>query len=157
MKLPGLWSRSDLAAHPYKTFRQEMENWLSQIDKSLPSLSLGAGVPAVNVAETDKAIEITAELPGVEEKDIKVSLEGSQLVVAGEKKQESKRDEKDWHVEERSFGSFYRSMSLPFTPGEGAIEAHLDKGVLHITVRKPEELAKAAKTIEIKTGAPPQA
>lgn len=119
-------------------------------------MSLGAGVPAVNVAETDKAIEITAELPGVEEKDIKVNLEGNQLTVSGEKKQESKRDEKDWRVEERSFGSFYRSMSLPFTPEDGAIEAHLDKGVLHVTVKKPAEVAKSAKTIEIKTGAPSQ-
>ena len=97
------------------------------------------------------------ELPGVEEKDIKVSLEGNQLTVSGEKKQESKRDEKDWHIEERSFGSFYRSMSLPFTPEGGAIEAHLDKGVLHVTVKKPAEVVKSAKTIEIKTGAPPQA
>jgi HSP20 family protein len=118
---------------------------------------LGAGVPAVNVAETDTAIEITAELPGVEEEDIRVSLQGNQLTVSGEKKQESKRDEKDWHIEERSFGSFYRSMSLPFTPEDGAIVAHLDKGVLHVTVKKPAEVAKSAKAIEIKTGAPPQA
>ncbi len=156
MRLPSLWSRADLTVDPFKTFRREMEDWFSQIDKNLPSLTLGAGAPAINVAETDKAIEITAELPGVEEKDIKVSLDGSRLDVSGEKKQESKRDEKDWHIEERSFGSFYRSMSLPFTPEEGAIEAHLDKGVLHVTVKKPSEAATTAKTIEIKASAPPQ-
>ena len=156
MKLPSLWSRSDFATEPFKAFRKEMEDWFSQIDKGLPSLSLGAGTPVVNVAETEKAIEITAELPGVEEKDLNVNVEGNRLVVSGEKKQESKRDEKDWHVEERSFGSFYRSMSLPFTPEDGAIEAHLDKGVLHVTVKKPADMTKAAKTIEIKTGAPPQ-
>lgn len=114
MKLPSLWSRTDFPADPFKAFRREMEDWFREADKTLPSLSLGAGVPAVNVAETDKAIEITAEVPGVEEKDIKVNLEGNQLTVSGEKKQESKRDEKDWHVEERSFGSFYRSMALPY-------------------------------------------
>ncbi len=157
MRLPSLWSRAELAADPFKGFRREMEDWFREAGKNLPSLSLGAGVPAVNVAETDKAIEITAELPGVEEKDIKVNLEGNQLTVSGEKKQELKRDEKDWHIEERSFGSFYRSMSLPFTPEDGAIEAHLDKGVLHVTVKKPAEAVKSAKTIEIKTGAPPQA
>jgi HSP20 family protein len=157
MRLPSLWSRADLMVDPFKAFRREMEDWFSQVDKNLPSLTLGAGAPAVNVAETDKAIEITAELPGIEEKDVKVSLDGSRLVVSGEKKQESKRDEKDWHVEERSFGSFYRSMSLPFTPEEGAIEAHLDKGVLHVTVKKPSEAITTAKTIEIKTGAPPKA
>jgi HSP20 family protein len=95
MKLPGLWSRSDFATEPFKAFRKEMEDWFSQIDKNLPSVSLGAGVPAVNVAETDKAIEITAELPCVEDKDIKVNVEGNQLIVSGEKKQESKRDDKD--------------------------------------------------------------
>lgn len=156
MRLPSLWSRADLTVDPFKAFRREMEDWFSQIDKNVPSLTLGAGAPAVNVAETDQAIEITAELPGVEEKDVKVSLDGSRLVVSGEKKQESKKDEKDWHVEERSFGSFYRSMSLPFTPEDGAIEAHLDKGVLHVTVKKPAAAATTAKTIDIKTGAPPQ-
>ena len=85
MKLPSLWSRSDFATEPFRAFRKEMEDWFSEIDKKLPSLSLGAGVPAVNVAETDKAIEIAAELPGVEQKDIKVSVEGNQLVVSGER------------------------------------------------------------------------
>jgi HSP20 family protein len=156
MRLPSLWSRAELSADPFKAFRREMEDWFREADKSLPSSTLGAEVPAVNVAETDTAIEITAELPGVEEKDIKVTLEGNQLTVSGEKNQESKRDEKNWHVEERSFGSFYRSMSLPFTPEDGAIAAHLDKGVLHVTVKKPAEAVKSAKTIEIKAGAPPQ-
>jgi HSP20 family protein len=156
MKLPSLWSGADFTSEPFKAFRRELEDWFGQIDKNLPSLTVGAKVPAVNVAETDKAIEITAELPGVEEKDIKVSLDGNYLIVAGEKKQESKKEGKDWHVEERSYGSFYRSMSLPFTPEDGAIDAHLDKGVLHVTVKKPAEAAKSAKTIEIKAGAPPQ-
>ena len=73
------------------------------------------------------------------------------------KKEETKKDEKDWHVEERSYGSFYRSMSLPFTPAEGAVEAHFNKGVLHVNIKKPAEVAKSAKTIEIKPGAPPKA
>jgi HSP20 family protein len=87
------------------------------------------------VAETNDAFEVTAELPGVDEKDINVSLDDNQLVVSGEKKAESTKEEKDWHVEERSYGSFYRSMLLPFEPEEGAV--------------------KTTKTISIKTGAPP--
>ena len=86
-------------------------------DRNLPSLNVGAGVPTIDVAETADAIEVSAELPGVDEKDIKVSLDGNRLVISGEKKkEETKKDEKDWHVEERSYGSFYRSMSLPFKP-----------------------------------------
>ena len=107
-------------------------------------------------------MEVTIEVPGVDEpgvdeKDIKVSLDGNQLVISGKKKGETKKDEKDWHVEERSYGSFYRSMSLPFKPEEGAVEAHLDKGVLHLNIKKPVEVAKSLKTIEIKPAAPTKA
>jgi HSP20 family protein len=128
-------------------------------DRNLPSLNVGAGVPTIDVAETKDAIEVSAELPGVDEKDIKVSLDGNRLVISGEKKEETKKDEKDWHVEERSYGSFYRSMSLPFKPEDGAVEAHFDKGVLHLNIKKPPEVAKSAKTIEIKPGhrSPPNA
>jgi len=73
--------------------------------------------------------------PGVDEKDIKVSLDDNQLVISGGKKAESKKEEKDWHVEERSYGSFYRSISLPFESAEGAVDTHFDKGVLHLTLR----------------------
>lgn len=107
------------------------------------------------MAETNDAFEVTVELPGVDEKDIKVSVDNNLLVVSGEKKAESKRDEKEWHVEERTYGSFYRSMSLPFEPDEGAVEAHFDKGVLHLTIKKPAKAVKETKTINIKTGAPP--
>ena len=109
------------------------------------------------MAETNDAIEVNAELPGVDEKDIKVSLDGNRLAIFGEKKGETKKDEKDWHVEERRYGSFYRSLSLPFKPEDGAIEAHFDKGVLHLNIKKPAEVAKSAKTIEIKLGAPAKA
>jgi HSP20 family protein len=75
--------------------------------------------------------------------------------ISGEKKAESTTEEKDWHVEERSYGSFYRSMSLPFEPEDGAVDAHFDKGVLHLTIKKPAKAIKTTKTIDIKTGAPP--
>jgi HSP20 family protein len=115
-----------------------------------------AGAP-ISVAETKDAFEVTAELPGVDEKDIKVSLDENQLVISGEKKAESTKEEKDWHVVERSYGSFYRSMSLPFEPEDGAIDAHFDKGVLHLTIKKPAKATKISKTISIKSGAPPSA
>ena len=155
MKLPSLWSSSqDLMSDPFRSIRREMEEMFRRFDRHLPSLRVGAGTPAINVAETKDAIEVSAELPGVDEKDIKVSLDGNRLVISGEKKKETKREEKDWHIEERSYGSFYRSLSLPFKPDDGAVEAHFDKGVLHLNIKKPAELAKSVKTIEIKPGAP---
>jgi HSP20 family protein len=153
MRLPSLWSNPLMMADP---FRREMEDMIRAFGRDQPTLSIGAKAPAINIAETANAIEVTAELPRVEEKDIKVGVEGNRLTISGEKREESKKDEKDWHVEERSYGSFYRSMSLPFTPADGAVEAHQDKGVLHVTVKKPAEAASASKTIEIKTGEPPK-
>src|SRR6478672_2287697 len=135
--------------------RREIENAVRSYDQNSSSPGIGAGAPAINVAETKDAFEVTAELPGVDEKDINVSLAENQLIISGEKKAESTKDEKNWHVEERSYGSFYRSMLLPFEPEDGAVEAHFDRGVLHLTVKKPARAIKTTKTIDIKTGAAP--
>ncbi len=159
MKLPSLWSgRQDLFSDPFRAIRREMrelDDMFRGSERRLPSVSVGMNVPAINVAESKDALEVTVDLPGIEEKDINVSLEGNQLSISGERKEESKRDEKDWHIEERSYGSFYRSLTLPFEPEDGAVEAHWDKGVLHLNVKKPAEAKQATKTIEIKKGAPP--
>ena len=102
--IPRLWTTSqDLTSDPFRAMRLEMENALRAFGQNLPSADIGAGAPAISVAETKDAYEVTAELPGVDEKDIKVSLNENQLVISGEKKAESTKEEKDWHVEERSF------------------------------------------------------
>ena len=145
------WHRSAFRAN----IRREMDHALRATIRIRPSAGHWAAVLAINVAETKDAYEVTAELPGVDERDIKVSLDDNQLVISGEKKAESKKEEKDWHVEERSYGSFYRSISLPFEPEDGAVDAHFDKGVLHLTIKKPAKAIKTTKTIDIKTGAPP--
>ena len=115
MSLPRLWTSSQDLMDPFRAMRREMENAYRAFDQGSSSPNIGAGAP-ISVAETKDAFEVTAELPGVDEKDIKVSLDENQLVISGEKKAESKKEEKDWHVVERSYGSFYRSMSLPFEP-----------------------------------------
>ena len=154
--LPRLWTASpELISDPFRVMRREMENTLRAFDQNSSTPDIGAGAPAINVAETRDAFEVTAELPGVDEKDIKVSLDDNQLVISGEKKVEGTKEEKNWHVEERSYGSFYRSMSLPFEPEDGAVDAHFDKGVLHLTIKKPAKAIKTTKTIDIKTGAAP--
>ncbi len=153
MSLPRLWTMSQ-ELDPLRVIRREMENAFRAFDQK-PSSGIGAGAPAISVAETNDAFEVTAELPGVDEKDINVSLDDNQLVISGEKKVESTKEEKNWHVEERSYGSFYRSMLLPFEPEDGAVEAHFDKGVLHLSIKKPAKAVKTTKTINIKTGTPP--
>jgi HSP20 family protein len=110
--------------------------------------------PKIDVVEGKDAIDVTAELPGVDEKDIDVSLADGVLTIRGEKK--SERDEQDkeknWHVIERSYGSFTRAIPLPFDPDMKKVDAKFDKGVLRVHLPKPPEVAKKEKKIEIKNG-----
>ncbi len=93
--LPRLWTTSpELTSDPFRAMRREMENALRAFDQNSSAADIGAGAPAISVAETTDAFEVTAELPGVDEKDIKVSLDENQLVISGEKKAESRTEEK---------------------------------------------------------------
>jgi HSP20 family protein len=154
MRLPSLWSGPQ-SADPFRMMRREIDDLFSDFAQRLP-MAEGGGLraPAINVAETEGAIEITAELPGVDQKDIKLSIEGKRVILSGEKKEESQKDEKGWHVMERSYGSFRRSIDLPFEPKGGAVDANFENGVLYLTVKKPPAAEQQQKTIEIKAGAP---
>lgn len=110
----------------------------------------GKSLPPVNVAETKDALEISVELPGVSENEVKVSLDHQRLTISGEKRNESESTEKNWHVVERSYGAFQRSVALPFEPAADAIDARFDKGVLRVTIRKPSEVVQKSKDIPIK-------
>jgi HSP20 family protein len=151
--LPDLWTR-DLMTDPFRALERDLFGRDFRKIFEMPERQAMIPVPAMNIAETENAIEATLEIPGVEEKDIKVRVEGDRLVVSGEKIWESKNDEKDWHVVERRYGAFNRSVLLPFEPAADAIAAHYDKGVLHLTVQKPAAKATTAKTIPVMTGAP---
>ena len=154
MRLPSLWSGPQ-SADPFRMMRREIDDLFSDFATRLP-MADGGGLraPAINVAETDGAIEITAELPGVDQKDIKLSVEGKRVILSGEKKEESQKEEKGWHVMERSYGSFRRSVDLPFEPRGDAVEANFENGVLYLSVKKPPAAQQQQKTIEIKAGAP---
>jgi HSP20 family protein len=107
--------------------------------------------PAVEVIEDDKMYKITAELPGLEQKDIEVVISGDMLTLKGEKRFE--KEEKDWHVSERAYGSFQRTFMLPDTIDRETIAADLAKGVLTITLAKAADRQKAEKKVEIKSAA----
>ncbi len=105
--------------------------------------------PAVDVTEDDNAYKITAELPGLEQKDINVSVLGDTLTIKGEKSYEKEEKEKDRHVSERAYGSFQRSFMLPESVNREQIAADLAKGVLTITLPKTAQAQKQQK-IEVK-------
>ncbi|MGQ9920784.1 MAG: Hsp20/alpha crystallin family protein [Desulfobacca sp.] len=108
----------------------------------------GTWLPSVDVSETADKVVVKAEVPGMDAKDIDISLSGDLLTIKGEKKTEREEKEENYHLVERSYGSFSRSLRLPVAVDADKIEATYKQGVLTITCPKKEE-AKA-KLIEIK-------
>ena len=109
--------------------------------------------PAVDIIEKGNTYEVTAELPGMDEKNIEVKLVNDSLTIKGEKKEEREEKEKDYYLSERSFGSFERSFTVPEGVDTDKIEASFQKGVLTVKLPKKPEAVKPEKKIEVKTAA----
>ena len=109
-----------------------------------------ATMPAVDVTESEKAYEVTAELPGMDEKNIEVKIANGFLTIKGEKQEGKEEKKKDYYLQERSFGSFERSFGLPEGVDADKIEASFKKGVLTVMLPKKPEAQKPAKKIEVK-------
>jgi len=112
--------------------------------------TLWGETPSVDVSETDKAYEIEAELPGMDEKDIELSLSNGVLTIRGERKEE--KEDKEKHVSERRYGSFRRTFRLPDTVNEDKATAEFKKGVLRVTLPKKPEAQKPVRKIAIRGG-----
>jgi HSP20 family protein len=112
-----------------------------------------AAAPIVDISESAKAYEVTAELPGLDEKDIEVKLLNGNLVIKGEKREEKEEKEKDYYLQERRFGSFERRFRVPEGVDSQKVEATFKKGVLTVTLPKSAEAQKAEKKIEVKAAA----
>jgi HSP20 family protein len=106
--------------------------------------------PQVDVTETDKEVKICAEIPGVEPKDIDVSIEENLLTIKGEKKSEREEDEKGQYRMERSYGSFERSIPLPMAVDETKAKAEFKNGVLRLTLPKRAGAESRRKKIPVK-------
>jgi len=119
----------------------------------MPSM-LGDGdfdlTPSLDMHETDKAVMIEAELPGVDEKDIDISVADQMLTISGEKKSEFEHKEADRYRSERSYGRFSRSVTLPFKINPDKVEARFDRGVLKLSIPKPAEAQHQMRKIPIK-------
>jgi HSP20 family protein len=106
--------------------------------------------PRLDVSETENGLEIVADLPGMEKKDIKVSLEDNLLTIQGERKEEKESKEKQYHTIERRSGSFYRALRLPVEVEKDKVEAGFKDGVLTLRLPKSKEAKKKVAQIEIK-------
>jgi HSP20 family protein len=139
---------------PFKDFermRREMDRLLdSFFDGGLRGRTemIGEWLPSLDVSETKNELVVKAEVPGMDPKDIDISLSDGTLTIKGEKKQEKEEKEADYHLVERSYGSFTRSVQLPKEVQSEKINASYKNGILKITLPKSEEAKK--KEVKIK-------
>lgn len=156
--MPFQWgtpARRGAEQDPFGALHREIERVFDDFYKGTPMRWPGTETEIdvkIDVSENDKEFRVTAELPGVEEKDLDVTLVGDLLTLKGEKNIEKERKEENHHIVERSYGSFMRSLRLPFEAGDKDVKAEFAKGVLTVTVAKPAEAQKASKKIAIKAG-----
>jgi len=144
---------------PFFSLRNQIEDVFSSFGRDRWPALLGepedissfALNPRTDISENEEALEITVELPGINEKDVSVTLRDGVLVIKGEKKQESEQKKKDFHLTERSYGAFTRSFQLPSNIDEEGIQAAFNKGVMTITAPKSDKLPPSHRKIEIKS------
>ena len=106
--------------------------------------------PAMDLVEKEKEYEISAELPGIDEKNVEIKVANNTLTIKGEKNEEKEEKQKDYYLSERRFGSFQRSFALPDGIDADAIEANFVKGVLTVKLPKTAAAQKAEKKIAVK-------
>jgi HSP20 family protein len=159
-------SSTQQAWRPFETLRREVDRLFEDFGRDLwpspfrrPTFNVEplwqgelkfAAAPAVDIVEKDNAFEITADLPGMDEKNVEVQVVNGNLTIKGEKKEEKEEKKKDFYLHERHFGSFERSFSVPEGVDTDKIGASFKKGVLTVTLPKKPEAQKPAKKIDVK-------
>jgi HSP20 family protein len=113
----------------------------------------GQMIPAIDQSQDEKAYHIRVDLPGLDQKDVEVSLSDGLLTIRGEKKQDEEEKSKEFYRRERSFGSFTRVLTVPGEIDDAKITASFDKGVLRIELPKSESAQKKVKHIDISAAA----
>jgi HSP20 family protein len=154
--------RTQVDAHP-GTYSDPFANFRREVDRMFDDFFKGAGhglqswnagwqamAPRIDISDSDKELVVTAEIPGLDEKDLEVTLAGDLLTIKGEKKTENEDRNGNAYYVERRFGSFARSVRLPFEAGDQQVEANYDRGILTVRVPKPPEAQRQVRRIEVK-------
>jgi HSP20 family protein len=156
--VPVSQGRGATARDPFSALQQGIDRLFSDFGRGFPAFGrsfadFGASdlAPRMDMTESDKAIELTAELPGLEEKDVEINFVDDVLTIRGEKTSQKDEGDKNYRLVERSYGSFSRSIELPPGVDPAAVQASLSKGVLTVTIPKPAPTV--AKKIEVKSAA----
>lgn len=140
---------------PFERMHDEIdrlfEDFLPQFSGASGADSGFGALASIDVGETDDALEVTADLPGMEEGDIDVTYRDGALLITGERKQESEEKKKNYYRAERAYGAFSRSVPLPCEVDENGIEAKFKKGVLTVRLPKSRTARERQRKIEIRT------
>jgi len=156
---PSVWGRE---ANPFVSLQREIDRLF---DEFLEDFGLafrwpaprrrgrmaGGLLPSIDVSETDREIEVKADLPGLDEKDIELTLDENILTIRGEKKDEREEKKRDYYLMERSYGSFERSIPLPGNIDPEGVNARFKNGVLTVRIPKKGEEKSTGKRIPVKT------
>ena len=154
---PTLYREGD--QNPFLSLQRDMNRLFDDVFRSfdgrLPGMGalggalggFGAPWPSVEISDTEKEVRVTAEVPGLEEKDIEVLLDGDVLTLRGEKRSET--EDKDRHFSERVYGRFERRIPLGVEVEEDRIEARFRNGVLTVVMPKTEQAQAQVKRIQI--------
>ncbi|NWG45694.1 MAG: Hsp20/alpha crystallin family protein [Alphaproteobacteria bacterium] len=148
-------SRTRALADPFARLEEEMERlWQAW---GVPRLGLGSGVeegrllPTLDLSETEDAIEVKLDVPGLTEKDVEASVTGDLLTLKGHRSHEREEKGRTWHRTERGYGAFQRTVRLPCEVDESGLEARLRNGVLTVRLAKSDRARNEARTIPIKS------
>jgi HSP20 family protein len=162
----GALGRQEIWSHPFafaQRMMDEMDRMFSRFGfgpSMLAPLSVfepareGPWVPSVETFERDGRLVLRADLPGLEQGDIKVEVVGDELVISGERKKEVERETAGQYYSERRYGSFERRMTLPVDCDPESIEATFENGVLEVSLAIPEQAPSKTRTIEVRSGHP---
>jgi HSP20 family protein len=144
---------------PYRTWQIEVNRLFDDMLSGMPFMlrkgerpAAAAGfIPRVDLSETEKEIRVSAELPGLEEKDVSVELEQETLIIQGERKEEQEEKGRNWHGREQAYGSFQRVIPLPVAVAGDKVRASFQKGLLTVTLPKLEEAQPRRKVVKIES------
>ena len=143
--------------HPFGAFQRDMNRLFDDFFRGFGAPARfgedgfgAAAMPRVDVSETEAEYEVTAELPGLEEKEVEVLLDQNVLTLKGEKKAEREEKDKNYYLAERSFGAFRRTIPLPVEIDRDKVEASFKNGVLTVRLPKAEQARTQAKRIQVK-------
>jgi HSP20 family protein len=138
---------------PFLALHREMNRLFDETLRSFNAPGIFRAVPSwpdIEISDAEKEIRVSAELPGMQEKDVEVLLEGDVLTIRGEKKSET--EDKDRHLSERFYGRFERQIPLGYEVEPDKVNASFNSGVLTLTIPKSEKSAAKTKRIAIKAG-----